>query len=654
MGASVTPGPGRVGFGVFEADLEAGELRKNGARVKLEGQPFQILALLLQRPGQMVTREELQQKLWPADTFVDFEHSINAAVKRLRDALDDSADSPRYIETLPRRGYRFIYPINGTAAAALSAPWWRQIRVVAPSVSVLVLAALLLVSNVGGMCDRILGRPAPGEIAAIAVLPLRNISGDSEQDYFAAGITEMLITELGRVSAIRVPSHQTVLQFADTKKPLPQIARELQVDALIEGTVLRAGNRVRITINFVQVRPERHLLSEKYDHDLSDVLRVQDDVTRAVAGRIRASLTPELQRHFAKSRPVDPEVNEAYLKGRYHFVRGTDRDRAKAYEYFQQTIQKDPTFAPGYAAMALLDAHGGAYRGAAGPTPEFRVQARQLASKALELDDTLAEAYVALGWLELSDWDFAGADRDFKRAIELNPNLSVARVWYISYLAAMRRMEEMDAQCRAALQLNPASADVLTHVATGYLAFDRADQAIELYRKALDLEPSYHFAHWALGRAYHASGKYPEAVAALEKAVALNGRNNMNLSLLASAYIKAGGRKEGLEIVRELESRLKQSGGGGAMIAFAYIGLGDKDKAFEFLEAAYQRRGHLHFLLGDPLFKPLHSDPRFGDLARRIGFPPETLRRAGIPTESLPPIAATGETPKRGVDARQQ
>ena len=653
MGAFVTPGAGRVGFGIFEADLEAGELRKNGARVKLEGQPFQILALLIQRPGQVVTREELQQKLWPADTFVDFEHSINAAVKRLRDALDDSADSPRYIETLPRRGYRFIYPINGTAAAALSAPWWRQIRVVAPSVSVLVLAALLLVSNVGGLRDRILGRPAPGEIKAIAVLPLRNISADAEQDYFAVGITEMLITELGRVAALRVPSHQTVLQFADTKKSLPQIARELQVDALIEGTVQRAGNRVRITINFVQARPERHLLSEKYDHDLSDVLRVQDDVTRAVAGRIRASLTPDLQRHFAKSRPVDPEVNEAYLKGRYHFVRGTDRDRAKAYEYFQQTVQKDPSFASGYGAMALLDAHGGAYRGAAGPTPEFRVQARQLASKALELDDTLAEAYVALAWLELTDWDFAGADRDFKRAIELNPNLSVARIWYISYLAAMRRMEEMDAQCRAALQLNPASADVLSHVATGYLAFDRADQAIELYRKALDLEPNYHFAHWAMGRAYHVKGMYPEAVAALEKAVELNGRNNMNLSLLASAYIKAGKRKEGLEIVRELESRLKQSGRGGGMIAFAYIGLGDKDKAFEFLEAAYQQRGaYLHFLLGEPLFKPLHSDPRFHDLARRIGFPPETLRRAGFPADAPPasqavPASATPQQPSR-------
>jgi len=640
--------------------LRVGELRKSGAKVRLENRPFQVLALLLERPGDLVTREELQQKLWTADTFVDFEHGINTAVKRLREALGDSADSPRYIETLPRRGYRFIYPINGTAAApALPARWWRQIRIVAPSVSVLALAALLLAGNVGGLRDRISGRPIAGEIKAIAVLPLRNISGDPEQDYFAVGITEMLITELGRVGALRVPSHQTVLQFADTKKPLPQIARDLQVDALIEGTVLRAGNRVRITVNFVQARPERHLLSEKYDHDLSDVLRVQDDVTRAVASRIRAGLTPELQQSFAKSRPVDPEVNEAYLKGRFHFVRGTDRDRAKAYEYFQQAVQKDASFAPGYAAMALLDAHGGAYRGAggSGQGKEIRAKARQLALKAQELDDTLAEAHVALGWLEFSDWDFAGADREFKRAIDLNPNLAVARIWYISYLTCMRRFEEADTQGELALRLNPASADVVSHVAHHYLFSGRLDEAIELYRKALDLEPNYHFAHWALGRAYYVQGKYPESVAELEKTIALTGRNFSNLTVIAPAYIKAGRRKEGLEILRELEERWKQRGGAGSgMGAFAYIALGDKEKAFDRLETAFEGGGgYLIALLADPLYEPLRSDPRFHNLARRIGFPPDALLRAGIPAEKNPrDVAITRKPTKRSADANQQ
>ncbi len=645
------PAPSRVQFGPFHADLQTGELWANGKKIKLEGQPFQILALLLERAGQLVTREEFQQKLWPGDTFVDFEHSINTAVKRLREVLGDSADAPRFIETLPRHGYRFIYPVERAAANGRPPLAWWQRRWIALALGVIAVATGLLASNVGGLRDRMSrsfgSQPAPGEITGIAVLPLRNISGDAGQNFFAEGITEMLITELGRVGAVRVPSHQTVLQYYDTRKPMPEIARELKVDALIEGTVLRAGNRVRITINLVQVQPERHLLSEKYDRDLRDILLVQDDVTRAVASKIRASLTPDQQRHFAKPRSVDPEVNEAFLKGRFHFSRGTDRDRAKAYEYFQKAVQKDPGFAPGYAAMALLDAHGGAYRAAEGG-PQFRAQTRQLALKALELDDTLAEAHVALGWMELTDWDFAGADREFKRAIELNPNLATARIWYISYLTLMLRIEEADAQGEVALQLNPASVDVVSHVANHYLFVAnhylfsaRVDKAIELYRKALDLEPNYHFAHWALGKAYYLKGMYQESVAELEKAIALSGRNIPNLCLIAPAYIKAGKRKEGLEVLRELDGRWKQPTRKSGQVAFAYIGLGDKDKAFDRLEKAYEHRGlFLTMLVSEPLYEPLRSDPRFHDLVRRIGFPQDTLRRAGIPTENLPPPAA--------------
>ena len=334
-------------------------------------------------------------------------------------------------------------------------------------------------------------------------------------------------------------------------------------------------------------------------------------------------------------------------RGRETYASTTDRDQAKAYEYFQKVIQKAPDFAPAYARMALLDAHM--------RPKDVRARARQLALKALELDDTLAEAHVALGWLEFSDWDFPWADREFRRAIELNPNLAAARIWYISYLMCLRRFEDAEAQGEVALQLNPASADVLTHVANHYLFSGRMDKAIELYRQGLDLEPGYGGGHWSLGRAYYVQGKYQESVAELEMAIAERGRSFQNLSVIGAAYIKAGRRKEGLAVLRELEERWKQGRGGHDMGAFVYIALGDKDKAFDLLETAFERReNYLILLLGDPLYEPLRSDPRFHDLARRIGFPPDTLRRAGIQTENLPPIAATGETAKRSVDARQR
>jgi TolB-like protein/tetratricopeptide (TPR) repeat protein len=573
---------------------------------------------------------------------VDFEAGLNTAVRKLRNALDDSADHPRFVETLPRRGYRFMHPVERVAEEiSRPATWWR-LRWVSAALGAIIVAIGLLAANVGGLRDGLLG-PAPGEIKAIAVLPLKNLSGDPGQDYFAEAMTELLITELGRVPSLTVPSHQTMRQFSDTKKPLPEIARDLKVDALIEGTVLAAGNRTRITINLLQVEPERHLLSEKYDRDVSDILTVQDQVTRDVARRIGAGLNPGQQHHLASSRPPAPEVNDAYLKALHHFSRGTDRDRARAFEYFQEAVQKDPNFAAAYAGMALLDAHGGGYR-AAGAGPEFRAQARQWALKALELDETLAEAHTALAWLELNDWDFAGADREFTRAIELNPNLVVARIWYISYLTAMRGIEEADMQGEVALRLSPAAADVVSHVATHHLSSGRVDKAIELYRKALDLEPNYFFAHLALGKCYLAKGMYEWAVAEIEKATDLTGRNIGNLSVLAPAYILAGRRADGLKIVRELEQR-----GGGRGLAFAYIALGEKEEALTNLKARVaERTPYMAFLLADPLFEPLRADPRFHELVRRVGFPPDTLRRAGIPTEASPAApAAPVRTPRQ-------
>jgi TolB-like protein/DNA-binding winged helix-turn-helix (wHTH) protein/Flp pilus assembly protein TadD len=624
MPAPTASAPGLIRFSVFEADLQTGELRKNGAKVKLEGQPFRVLAILLERPGQLVTREELQQKLWSADTFVDFEHGINTAVKRLREALGDSADSPRYIETLPRRGYRFIYPINGTAAApALPAPWWRQIRVMAPSVSVLALAALLVASNVGGLRDRMLGRPTPGEITSIAVLPLRNISGDPEQDYFSAGMTEMLITELGRIPGLRVLSHQSVLQYAGSKKPLSEIARELNVHAVIEGTTHRHADRARITINFVQAAPERHLISEAYEPALRDILSVQGQVARDVAAKIHARLTPQQEAYFARSQPADAQAAEAFLKGVRHQRQGTDEHRGKARDYYLKVIEIDPGFAPAYARLAILHSHGGLAR--AGGERPARGEARRWATEALKLDDKLADAYTALGWADLTDQNWLGAEQNFKRAIELNPSFATAHTWYAQFLANMRRFDEAFVQGERAIALDPASPDTLLHATIPYWEAGRVDEALAHWQKAVDLDPNYSGTYHFLCRAYIKKGMHAEAIAAIQKAIALEGPSPINLALLAYAHAQSGHRDEALRIIRPYEERFRRDGGGLRHLAYAYTGLREKDKAYAVVKAAVDRgAGWLFELNSEPLFEPLRADPRILQLMAQINLPVET------------------------------
>src|SRR3984893_75483 len=350
-------------FGVFEADLRAGELRKHGVKLKLQDQPFQILALLLERPGEVVTRDELQHKLWPADTFVDFDTGLNTAIKRLRDALGDSAESPRFVETLPRRGYRFIAsvehiddlpvhtersPEQRTRLVAVLQPekLWIALGLVAA------ILALLLSLNIRGFRQRFLRTNAATKVQSIAVLPLENLSGDPAQEYFADGMTEALITDLGKIGELRVISRTSVMRFKDTKKPLREIARELQVDAVVEGTVVRSGDRVRLTANLVQASPEKHLWADSFERDLRDVLTLQDDVSRAIAAGIRIRLTPQEQARLASAHPVNPEAYEAYLEGRYFYDKLWPGGGPKASEYFELAIEKDPAWALPYSGLA--------------------------------------------------------------------------------------------------------------------------------------------------------------------------------------------------------------------------------------------------------------------------------------------------------------
>ncbi|MGB8591767.1 MAG: winged helix-turn-helix domain-containing protein [Candidatus Acidiferrales bacterium] len=648
-----------VRFGTFEADLNTRELRKSGIRIKIHGQPFEVLAMLLERPGESVPREELQQRLWPTDTFVDFDHGVNTAINRLREALGDSAENPRFIETVPRHGYRFIGPVESPVAApagstdiraeasssgesaagavAASRVSGRRAKILA--VALVVAVALLAALSSNRVRERLFGRPSPPRIQSLAVLPLVNLSGNPDQDYFADGMTEALITDLGKIGALRVISRTSVMQYKDTKRPLPEIARELNVDALVEGTVTRSGNHLRITANLLQASPEKHLWAESYESEVGDILTVQEEVAQAVAHEIQVKLTPEEQRLLGDARPVNPQAHDDYLRGRYLCNNDTREGLDKAFPYFQRAIEEAPDDPLAYAGLAdcyALWAWAGDYF-AGDPTPkETMPKARDAAIKALQLDDGLAEAHASLAQVEMIlDWNWPGAEREFKRAIELNPNYSPARLWYAHYLVATGRPDESIAEARRSVELDPFSEITVDFAGWVFYLARHYDLTLEESRKSVELFPEFAWAHNHLSLVYEETGRIGDSVQEDMKAEQLFGMSADRLTELSKAYQQSGEKgywRQVLAFCREASKHPRKfasiSGYGwcdyvqNGDVAMLEVRVGEFNAAFESLEKVYaNHEALLIYLNADPSWDAVHSDARFRDLVRRVGLP---------------------------------
>jgi TolB-like protein/DNA-binding winged helix-turn-helix (wHTH) protein/Tfp pilus assembly protein PilF len=646
-------------------DLRSGEVRKHGLKIKLQDQPFQVLALLLEHPGDVVTREQLRQKLWAAETFVDFDVGLNTAIKRLRDALSDSPETPRFIETLPRRGYRFIatteevlasvgslqsvatpavgiaeargpsLPLKSVAAAPSSGQaevekgraQTNRLRyaLALGGVATVILLAMLLGLNLGGLRDRLLRRADARRIRSLAVLPLENLTGDSSQDYFVDGMTEELITDLGKIGELRVISRTSTMHYKGTHKTLPQIGRELNVDAVIEGAVLRSGDRVRITAQLVEAPSDRHLWAESYERDLRDVLALQDEVARAIANEVKIKLSPQEQIRLASARPVDPEAYEDYLKGRYEWNKWSEEGLKKSVEYFEQAVQKDPGYAQAWAGLSdaynLLGLFGSMSAQVASP------KAKAAALKALELDETLSEAHVSLGAVKLhQEWSWSAAEKECQRAIALDPNNAMAHQWYGYLLMAMGRLDEAIAEMKHASELDPFSPNKQNSLGAALYNAGRYDEALQQIREVPDGDHNTVLRHRRMAAIYERKGMQSEAITELLTVLRLGGQRELaafvEQKYRASDYPQAKKAFLWGEIM-ELQKRGKNGHLAADQIADDYALLGEKDKAFEWLETAFQERAMpLMYLKVDHSFDTLRSDPRFQDLVRRMGLPP--------------------------------
>ena len=587
----------------------------------------------------MVTREEICRDLWPTNTFVDFEHSLAAAVNKIRDALGDSADTPKYVETLPKRGYRFIGKVKseppvvifptetheseGLAAVVAPKAGISSTRMlvralaVALAVAALVAAALFIWKSAG---ERV-AISSPPRIHSLAVLPVVNLSGDVGQDFFADGMTEELTTDLGKISALRVISRTSAMRYKDTKKPLREIARELNVDAVVEGTVARSGSHLRVTANLVQASPEKHLWAESYESEVGDALTLQGEIAQAVAREIQVKLTQQEQNLLAAATPVNPEAHDLYLRGLYS-MRGAESARAseKAIKYFQQAIEKDPTYAVAYSALSRV--YSVWIPGMTRSPRTLMPKAREFALKALTLDNTLADAHAVLGMIALFyDWDWSAAEKEYKQTMALNPNHVWAHERHARGLAAQGRKEEAIAEAKQVLALSPTPSE-WDYPIWVFILTRRYDLARERAQELLEVAPNWVWGHFELAQVDEQEGQLEEAAQEFLKADELFGMDPQRVTQLKVTLAKSGAKGYWKRTLENYKESAKSNYVPPVLVAEACVRVGNKECAFEWLERGLEERDDLMINLKvEPAFDSLRSDPRFQDLVRRVGIP---------------------------------
>ena len=619
-------------FDDFEVHVHSGDLRKHGRPVRLQEQPFQILRALLEKPGEIVSREDLRRQLWPADTFVDFDDGLNTAVKKLRDTLGDSSERPRYIETIPRRGYRFIGTIEGEAARAETsgtghaanaqfdgveheANGTRTTWLWASAVAIVLAATLISAWMLFRVRSAAIGNNAP--IASLAVLPFSNLSGDPSQEYFADAMTDEMTSDLAKIGALRVISRTSAMHYKGTSSTVPQIARELNVDGVIEGSVLRTGNQVRITVQLIDARSDAHRWSESYERDLKDILSLQSEVAHTIASQVQAVITPAEQLRL-QSNSVNADAYNAYLLGAYFARKKSPAAIEKAIEHFQNAIRIDPNYARAYAGLANAYAEREIWGGVG--IGKFIDQIRAATLKALELNDELPEGHALLARIHFQfDWDWQGAEREYKRAIELNPNLADTYASYAYYLQAMSRHGDALAAAHHAVELDPVSASAYSDEGRIEYRARQYEKAISSYQRALELDPSFIPALSRIVDAYELMGKFDQALEAAKRLQQTDYSPDAEMFELAWIYARTGKRRQALELVRRAEDKKLPGNSLGAICAYA--ALGDSVRALARLQDGIKDRSVLPFVFVDPKLDPLRSDPRFKAMILHVGIP---------------------------------
>ena len=602
-----------IRFQRFELDLQSGDLRKDGTRFKLQNQPFRVLAALLERPGQVVTREDLRRRIWPNDSAGDFDHAINLAIGKLRTSLGDSADVPHLIETVPKRGYRFICTIEANGihqdGASQDEPLpglrWKLWLSASLLISIAVVALLLGYSN---LRSKLISRPASeSQIHSLAVLPLKSLSSDQNQDYFAEGMTDSIITELGKIGALRVISHQSVMQYKGTMKSVPEIARELNADAIVEGSIMHAGEQVRITVQLIDGRTDHHLWADSYQRDAGAILSLQNDLAKDIAAQVKVKLTPQEKELFASVPTVKPEAHEAYLKGLYFVNRWPEPESIQCIESFQRATEIDPSFAAAQSGLATCYT----IMPWTLPPKEVYPKAKAAAQWALRLDANQAEAYAAMGAVNMFyEWDWGSAEQNLRRAVELNPNRSYSLIWYSNYYSFLGHTDEAIREAKQAVALDPVSVFTNRNLAFVYQLSHKYPEYATQAQTTLELAPNNEIARWDLAYALALQGRRNEAIQRLAAV-----EDPLDKAIVLATL----GENE------QARRALKKARAPTCPCTFAFAAvhalLNERDVAIQILKTAFDERdAEMVQLNTNPAIDSLRTDSRVQTLLRRMNF----------------------------------